>query len=393
MFFSLFDYSFALSYGNYSYQPSFYEKLKNMAFWVVQHYNNGFYSDALVPFRVKVGYTWDTIAIYFKGSNLSGNVFTSHGSYDYSDVCANYQKYTFTWDATFFGGLGPFDGDNTSYCIAGRWVETYQGSGITWEYYLSGWKLNPALRSSYYPCGTFVYSISGAGSVPASSHRVYCSIDNYVSTEKTYMEVNPVPSSVSPSAPVLTPAIDNVLNNSGSFDVNNAIQNNQYNIADLQSYVQSGYIDGSNDVVGSTSPYTINNDSNVVSGSTNSVSGSSVSVNSIDLSTTNKLLSDIYNFMRSTYVDTSDLDAFSNSLNQSTGVVHSIFSHFLNFFHTTSNDVWDCSIDFQSWDILGFKIDIGKFNLCEKWGWVFDLLKKMLNFSALVMAFYIVGGV
>jgi hypothetical protein len=397
--FSFYSFSFSsITYNNYSYTSNFYDKLKNMSFWVIQHYNNGFFTDALIPFRVKLSYGWDTVLVFFKGSDFSNSIHLTNGSYDYYDSCSNYQHYVFSWDGTFIG-LGTFYGDNTLYCNSGKWISVYDGASIDWKDYLQGWRISSesycmVYQDRCFPCGSFVYSISGVANVPASSHRVYCMISDVVGSEKSYMLVNPVPQSVPSSVSVYVPAVDNVFSSDDSvFNSSLALQNNQYNLQDLVNYLSLGYIDGSSYVVGTSSPYTID----VESSGNGGVGGSSTTVVNVDvtvdLSTTNKKLQDIYDFMRSTYVDQSDLDTFSSSVNQTTNTIHSIFSHFQNFFHTTSSDTWDCSIDFSSIPVMGFTFYLGKFDLCSNWGWVFDLLRKLLMFSALVISFYIVGGV
>jgi hypothetical protein len=176
-----------------------------------------------------------------------------------------------------------------------------------------------------------------------------------------------------------------------------------------KNYLQIGYLDAiDSDIVSSSNPVVIPSTSYVYSQvfSTSTfvtfstpvpvfvVNQSSDSLNvNIDLSTTNEKLSNIYDFLRSTYVEQSDLESISTSVEQATSVVHSIFSHFQNFFHTTSSDTWDCSLDFSTIPVLGYEFYLGKIDLCERWGWVFDLLRKLLAFGAYVMAFYILGDI
>ncbi|MBX0311702.1 MAG: hypothetical protein JHC31_07970 [Sulfurihydrogenibium sp.] len=181
-----------------------------------------------------------------------------------------------------------------------------------------------------------------------------------------------------------------------NISTNNLVSNDYINSGwqyPENTYLSNGYLEASDsDVISSGTATNISSGSFVYTKPV--INGSTISINvNVDLSTITQKLSDIYDFMRSTYVDQSDLDVVSNSINQATSSVHSIFSHFQSFFHTTSNDVWDCSVDFSSINVLGYDMKLGKFNLCDRWGWVFDLLKKMLQFSALVTAFYIIGSV
>jgi hypothetical protein len=189
VFFLIFSFSvfgFSLTYGVYQYQPSFYEKVKNMAFWVIENSKTNFYSqnDSLIPFRVKVGYTWDTILVYFKVSSFS-SIYSYSTSRTYSDDCSGYRSYTFFVNATMFlppswQDVQAYDGDRAQlYCSAGNWIPYRPGSSVYWNTFLSLYyasSTNVCVKNSGYcfPCGTFLYSISGAVSIPASSHRMYC---------------------------------------------------------------------------------------------------------------------------------------------------------------------------------------------------------------------------